>query len=150
MKLLTAAVLLSLLTLSCGLTGPDRIEESRNNMRAQRKQWQAQSITSYTYHVRKLCFCGDTRATTVVVVNGAVASATFDDSGEAVPANELSRIYTVEAIFDVIDAALDRRADALSAAYDSALHYPTDVQIDYIRNAIDDELSVSANGLQRK
>src|SRR5712691_9889541 len=125
-------VMLCITLASCSITGIDRLQHVADEASSQRRAWNTQALKSYTYHVRKLCFCPDVRAVTVVVANGIVVSGLYDDTGAAVPASELSKLYTVDALYDVIQGALDRKAATLTVTYDSALHYPTSIQIDYI------------------
>ncbi len=64
------------------------------------------------------------------------------------PQSVLMYLYSVDALYDVIQGAVDRDAAVVTVSYDNALHYPTSIQIDYIINAADDELSVTASGLR--
>jgi hypothetical protein len=47
----------------------------------------------------------------------------------------------MEGVFDLIEDALDRDAGRIEVTYDSRYGHPIDATIDYILNAVDDELS---------
>jgi hypothetical protein len=53
---------------------------------------------------------------------------------------------TVDALFAVVDDALDT-ADKVEVRYDPALGYPAQIDIDRIRQAVDDEVSYTASEL---
>ena len=45
----------------------------------------------------------------------------------------------INGLFEVIQDAIDDEADQITVSYDSELGYPTNIEIDYNVNAIDDE-----------
>jgi hypothetical protein len=74
----------------------------------------------------------------VVVQNGTVVSVTFlPDPTQSVDATSYP---TVEGLFDTIRDGLDR-AGSIEVTYDAARGYPTRIAIDWVKNAIDDEIA---------
>ena len=126
---------------------PSYVEIDR--LRAARARWQAQDIDSYTMRYVRSCFCPPPNAADIVVRNGAIESVTDVASGEAV-AVDTSGIWgflPVDALFAAIEAALGQ-ADVTTIAYDDELGYPTNASFDFLRGAVDDELSVAITNLQ--
>ena len=123
-------------------SGPERdLEEAR-------RTWGRQGISSYTFKVSQLCFCGpDTHGTFAVVVReGRVASVTDAETGAPRTPNP-SVPLTVEALFAKVEDAIDHDADQLVVRYDPALGYPLEIAIDFIERAIDDEVTYTASDL---
>ncbi len=109
-------------------------------------RWQNSHITHYRYSVHVGCFCPFTQRMplTIEVSNGIVQSIVLND-GTPVPQDQLemfSRYSTIGALFALTGDAL-RTADDVKVQYDAAYGFPSTVYIDYIRNAVDDELSLS-------
>jgi hypothetical protein len=111
--------------------------------------WQAQNLTSYEMKLHIGCFCPffDRMPLTVQVRAGQVVSV-VDSQGQPVAVDDPIRSFgneqlmTVDGVFayarDVI-----RNADETRLTYDPALGYPTNLSIDQIKMAMDDELSVT-------
>ena len=106
-----------------------------------RGRWAASGITTYTITINNLCFCGFGGPAEVTVVDGDVvdiAMADIEAERAALDPN-LGFVLTVDDAFDLIEEA---RADRLHVAYHPELGYPVEIDIDYITNAVDDELQV--------
>jgi hypothetical protein len=59
----------------------------------------------------------------------------------------LSDYPTIEDLFETLENWLSQDPHEVSADYHAELGYPTDVFIDFIENAIDEELGFVASGL---
>jgi hypothetical protein len=119
-------------------TGPQSAIEE---LRASRDRWLDQGITTYHVTLQRVCFCGDIRPVRVRVINGTVTSRVFVDDGQPVPANRVDAYPAISGLFDFLEAAF-LRADQVSARYDPALGIPLEANIDYAKDAADDELIV--------
>lgn len=120
---------------------PDRLAEAR-------ALWASQGSSSYRYEVTRGCYCvlgGE--PLTVTVRNGSVESAQSQTTGQAVDGTLLTYVPTVPDLFDLIEDALRRNPPRFAVGYDPGLGYPTLIDIDYIPNAIDDELRITARSL---
>ena len=115
---------------------------------AARARWDASGVSEYRWTLTPRCFCG-LQPTTVtvrggvpvdVVVNGhSIQPAEWDET-------QLPSL-TVEAVFAQIDE--NAGADALSYTFDPELGYPTSVQADVWKEAVDDEWSLTIDRFQR-
>jgi uncharacterized protein DUF6174 len=112
-----------------------------------RSIWRAAKLADYEYGYRKYCACHpDMPPETIVTVRGGkivgVRHRPVDATNE-VPARagSLGYYWTIDELFDLIDSA-QRRGAQVRASYDSQRGFPTEIHIDYDRNAIGDELDV--------
>lgn len=132
---------------ACGLLEPDPWQSRQAELDANRSVWDDAAITEYTYELNRLCYCGLAGALNVTVVDQAVVAATRADGGPIAP-RELDVVETVDDLFDVIQRAIDERAFSYRVEYDPELGYPTLVDLDPIREAIDEEVRYEAGGLE--
>jgi len=119
----------------------------QRELAAGRSAWRAAALGNYEYGYRKFCECHpDSPPETVVTVRaGKVVGVRHRPVGFAneVQAEQrnLQFYWTVDGLFDLIDAALARGAN-VRASYDPTRGFPTQVYIDYDANFIGDELDV--------
>jgi len=133
---------------SCSVLGNDEYDTERDRLAAARRSWAAQGWDSYTFILRRLCFCaGGTDPAEVVVQSGARVSVTDVQTGQPVPAEWVEYYLTVPELFDFIEDAIDRKAHQIDVAYNADTGYPTHIRIDYIENAIDEEMAFEVGGL---
>ena len=117
------------------------------DLAAARNVWRRAALTDYEYGYRKYCACHpDTPPETIVTVRGgAIVNVRHRpvDSTNEVPAKagSLQYYWTIDELFQLIDSA-QRRGAAVRASYDAARGFPTEIHIDYDKNAIGDELDV--------
>jgi len=62
-------------------------------------------------------------------------------SGDQASDEFFNRFDTADKLFEVIRDAYDRKADTISVAYDASSGIPISVTIDYLKNAVDEELA---------
>ena len=139
MILLAAVLLLTscdVLGLTVGAT------ERRSELERQRAKWAKRHVTSYRLTYRRECFCGVefTAPTAIEVRAGDIATATYTDRGDPIPDYVQVSLPTVEALFAIIDRAIDVEADMIEVAYDPLLGYPRRIAVDYRFNLADDEV----------
>ena len=134
---MVVAVVLATIGCSTNPLSPDR-----EALASTRARWEASGIDSYVFEFQRLCFCPPVviRQVRIEVVDGAVSSAVYVDTGDPVDDPSVS-VPTIEDLFDEIQDAIDREADSLETEYDSQAGYPISVSIDYIEQAIDDEMA---------
>jgi hypothetical protein len=110
-----------------------------------RQQWESQSLDSYTFELTIGCFCGIASQTPalVTVLDDTVASAVRISDNVEVQADLLPAIKTIDELFDLIEDAEGGGADDIQTEYDETVGFPSSISIDYIENAIDDEISYS-------
>jgi len=117
------------------------------DLAAARNLWRRAALTDYEYGYRKYCACHpDSPPETVVTVRGGAIVRVRHrpvDSTSEVPAKAGSEHYywTIDELFDLIASAKARGA-AVQATYDRERGFPSEIHIDYDKNAIGDELDV--------
>jgi hypothetical protein len=128
---------------ACGSPGRSRQESSR-------ALWSEEGPTSHQFTLRWICFCVPdfTRPTRITVRDGAIASATDEETGMAVDPST-RRLLTIDGLFDVIDDAYQRNAAQVDVTYDPNDGHPVSANIDYDKNAVDEELGFRVLDLQR-
>lgn len=145
-RTLTAAALAALLA-GCSILGLDGLGEERDALRDARVRWGRADLDAYAFTLQRGCFCpmeliGPVR---IVVRGDSVLSRTYTADGTPVPAQWAPYFGTMEEVFELIDEAIDRSADDLRVSYHRTLGYPVKADIDYVKNAVDDELSLTVS-----
>lgn len=145
----SSAALLSLAALAVAAAAG----EGEAELEKHRTLWQAAGVEAYEYGYNKFCECHpETPPETLVTVRGGEVVGVrhrpfgFDHDVHAEQRN-LQWYWTVEGLFDLVDAALEREAE-VRTAYDEMLGFPTHVYIDYDTDLIGDELDVRLTRLE--
>jgi hypothetical protein len=127
--------------LACSDQGPE-ISGLRAEIEANRSRWVAQRPPSYHYEIERLCFCTEESRgpVRVVVVDGQVTARTYAPGGGAVPSDLVWLFPPADGLFDILLDALDREAHEIRVTWDDDTGLPVDFWIDYIENAIDEEV----------
>ena len=117
-------------------------DDAQKRLTENRRKWAEKAIKNYQYEFQRICFCPPayTKLVKLTVGNGVVENVQYAETGEAVDKSRYEHYMTVEALFDYIQAAIDRKAHAIKVQYDAELGYPTSVEIDYLQYAVDDEM----------
>lgn len=116
-------------------------------LQSNRAKWEAAGPASYTYRLQRTCFCilEDVQPVRITVQSGAVTAVTSATTGDALPPDEAALFQiTIDSLFNWVETAAGGAADAVTAEYDATLGYPRMVSIDYVKNAVDDEIAFSA------
>ena len=123
-------------------------EAAQEALAEARQRWEDTGITSYTWTVDLLCFCGPLGPLQVTVRDGEVAETTPLDPRVEAGQDELPTATTVEDLFQKAEDALTSEdSGAVSITYDETYGYPTKMDIDWIRDAVDDEDTWEASDL---
>jgi hypothetical protein len=91
---------------------------------------------------------------TVEVQDGEVVSLT-DKDGNPISADDplfeyFNKFATIDRLFAELESATASvEAGDINVTYDEALGFPTEASIDYIKEAIDDELYVTVSGFEQ-
>ena len=156
--------------LTCGLActnaAPDStFARAQVELDSNRTLWEQTRSNDYTYEYNAVCFAclshlGQT--VKVTVTNGDIESVVYAESGLHGESGEppvrwgsgrgshtgdslFDIIPTIDSLFDVVQSAITREPDQLTVSYDSEFGYPTNIEIDGIRNSTDDEYFFTAN-----
>lgn len=100
--------------------------------------WSSQGYTEYTYNFLQSCFTCPTEPSLVSVENGQVVMV----DGQPVTA-DTSSPPTINELFDEIQKGLNENAYEVTVSYDPDHGFPKQIYIDEIKNAFDDEYSVT-------
>ena len=154
-------LLILAITLS-GCTAIANAGQPKSEVEQAREKWQAANISHYRYNLSIGCFCVFTQDMPLVieVKDGQVVSMQYQ-SGKQVDANLVDyfqRFATIDRLFDDIangfvvkenaDTAGDK-ADEVKVTYDETYGFPTQISIDFIKNAMDDELGLQISNLEK-
>lgn len=122
---------------------------AQNRLSKNRRKWESKATKNYQYEFQRICFClpASTRRVKITVREGVAENIRRADSGDAVDKAQYELYYTVDQLFDYIQAAIDKKAHLVRVTYDPEWGYPTLVEIDYIRNAMDDEMRFKTGNL---
>ncbi len=128
---------------STGVPSP-RVEEKAELAR-NRERWAGQHPTNYRYTWANGCFCpASATGPFVVTVHGDAVSIAPAKAGGPAPIAQLKP--GIEDTFATAAQALEKAED-VTITYDPTYGYPTAVGIDWVKNAVDDEESVTINDL---
>lgn len=139
-----------ILTLSAILfsacTSPANSEFAKN-----REKWQMANISHYRFSLSVGCFCAfiQKMPLEIEVKDGQVVSMTYND-GSPVPDSErqtFADYETIDALFDYTKSAM-KEADEIRIQYDATYGFPSEVQIDFMKNARDDELALHVQSFE--
>lgn len=147
MRCLTRHVLAAALLGAVGcsvFTDPD--DDLATDLQRAEFRWQQAGVQDYQVVVQNLCFCGYTRPVRLTVRQGTVVSRVDAETGEVAPSYANAR--DIPELFDLVREAIERDAYKMTVTYDPQYGFPRQINIDYIGNAVDDELSVTVSEFQ--
>ncbi len=124
---------------------------SNSELTHNREKWLLTDIHHYRFQVIVSCFCSFVHQMPleVEVQDGQVVSMTYKD-GTAVPAQERSafaKVETIDALFDYSSRVM-QQADRVDIQYDPIYSYPASVSIDFMKNAMDDEMDLRVQSFE--
>jgi hypothetical protein len=146
MKKLILLTLIVILT-ACSFGSPSELDRNRQT-------WQDAGIAHYSFSLNVGCFCAfrDQMPITVEVNNNEIVSMTYPDGtlvAKTDPNYEtFSRHATIERLFSELEAGLSGGADQVTVKYDPTRGFPSEIYFDYIKAAVDDELSLSVSNFE--
>ncbi|SRR5258706_5228596 len=119
------------------------------------KKWNDANITHYRFELNISCFCAfrDQMPLKVEVRKGEIVSITTS-SGSVVANTDVSyenfsRYATIDKLFTELQADLGGKADEVTVTYDPTYGFPSTINIDFIKNAVDDELYLSVAAFEK-
>ena len=111
-----------------------------------REAWAVSELDSYTYTFSRVCLCDQSELGPFQITVYERAIAGVEWQGQSIDPGSQS-FYSVRALFDLVDRAINEDADVIKIEYDGILGYPTQVFIDWDTNAADEETIVAAEHL---
>ena len=128
--------------------------DARSEFDHNQEKWLDAHISHYRYSLFVGCFCPFTEKMplNIEVKDGNVLSITYAD-GTPIPATDpefefFARYGTMERLFSELEADLAGAADEVTVSYDPTYGFPQTANIDVIKEAVDDELSLTVSGFE--
>ena len=127
---------------------------AKNNLTANQQKWQTSNVTHYRFDLDVVCFCAfcDRMPLHIDVKDGQVVSMTYVD-GTSIPADDpiretFDRYATFDALFTDLQSGPASQAEEVTIQYDPTYGFPSDVNIDQIKAAMDDELHLTVSNFE--
>jgi hypothetical protein len=143
---------LILITLALILTACS--SSAKSEFDRNQEKWQNSHISHYHYSLFVGCFCPFTEKMplNIEVKDDDLLSITYADGtliSKADPEFEFfARYGTMERLFSELEADLAGAADEVTVSYDPVYGFPQTANIDVIKEAVDDELSLTVSGFE--
>ncbi len=113
-----------------------------------RALWKSKAIADYRYDFQWHCFCADTQKVQLTVSKAAI-SGLFDlEEKKSIDLANGSKWRTLDGLFDLLQDAIQRNADSMAVTYDPDDGHPITVSIDYLKNAVDEEMGFTAGKIE--
>ncbi len=130
--------------LLCAVIGCGSETKAPDDLVTARAQFSETLHGSYRFTWRRSCECSQesTSPIRITVQNGQIIQAVNVETEQAVSADTLSSLETIEGVFDMVEDAYNEDAASIHVSYDPTQHFPTTVSIDYDLNIADEEFSL--------
>jgi hypothetical protein len=117
-----------------------------------REKWQEADASHYRYNLNLSCFCAfnENMPLVIEVQDGDVVSMEYQNGNEIEEVNleQFQKYDTIDDIFAELEKALNGEADKVTVSYDETYGFPTQIDIDFIEEAIDDELYLTVSDFE--
>ena len=125
---------------------------SKTEIEQNKEKWGDQGISHYRYHLFVGCFCVFSADMPLIieVKDGKAVSMEYQ-SGREIDASSreiFKRYETMDLIFAELEAGLNGAADEVTVTYDSTYGFPTEAFVDVVKEAADDELSLTVSNFE--
>ncbi|HKY55371.1 MAG TPA: DUF6174 domain-containing protein [Anaerolineales bacterium] len=142
-KLILLIAVFALALVACA-SGNVSANQNQSELSQNQQKWQDANIKHYRFNVFLSCFCAfnEDMPLIIEVKDGQVVSMEYASGKEIDAANReyFARFETLDRIFEQLQKDVGGEADEVVATYDATYGFPVDVKIDYIKEAVDDEL----------
>ncbi len=123
--------------------------DTRSDPTSERDQFATEIGENYVFTLSRSCECSaETAGPFRIYVTGDSVDNATDLQGNAVDAEILAQLPTVDDIFQRIEDAETEGAASINVVYDPDGMYPTSVFIDYSEEIADEEYSVTVSDLE--
>jgi hypothetical protein len=136
-----ALLLAALVTAACSDTHPDPTTE--------REQFATEVGGNYSFTFSRSCEClPETAGPFRIYVTGDSVDNATDLEGNAIDAEIIAQLPTIDDIFQRIEDAETEGAASIDVVYDPGDGYPTSVNIDYSEEIADEEYTVTVSNVE--
>ena len=120
-------------------------------LKTNQAKWKNSGITHYRFDLFIGCFCAfrDKMPLHIEVQDGEVVSMTYTD-GTPAPTDDqfFNSFATLDRIFLDLTTGTASKADEVKVEYDPTYGYPTTVNVDQIKAAMDDEYALTVSNFE--
>jgi ABC-type glycerol-3-phosphate transport system substrate-binding protein len=148
-RLLFIFILMALVLTACaaGVASGSQTEIGQN-----KEKWQNANISHYRYNLFISCFCAfnEDMPLIIEVQDAKVVSMGFQSGKEIDPVlhETFDKYATIDRLFTELEADINGAADVVTAKYDHTYGFPTEVTIDFVQEATDDELYLTISNFE--
>lgn len=139
-------IFMALVLAACSMGSQTEIERNQ-------EKWQAANVSHYRYNLFLGCFCVFSQDMPLVieVKDGEVVSMEYQNGNEIdATSRELFEKYaTIDRIFSELEKDVNGEADEVVVTYDPTYGFPAEINIDFIKDAIDDELGLTVSNFEK-
>lgn len=149
-------VLLVLVLSACSTVA--NADEPKSDLDLAREKWEAANISHYRFNLFISCFCifNENMPLVIEVNNGEVVSMEFQNGKDIDPQflELFNRYATIDKLFEGLATSFDfpgdeqGPAEKVTVEYDATNGFPTKIDIDFIEQAIDDELYLTISDFE--
>ena len=117
-----------------------------------RQKWQEANVSHYRFNLNMVCFCAfaENMPLVVEVQDGQVTSMEYQNGNEidTTSLEFFQRYETIDKIFSELEKAAGGEADEVTVSFDDTYGFPEQIDIDFVKEAIDDELVMTISGFE--
>ena len=141
------SLILLLVIILTACSGIGQSDFSRNQ-----QKWQDADISHYRFNLFVGCFCVFSQDMPLVieVKDGEIISMEYQTGNPLDDGNReyFSKFATIDRLFSELEVDLAGEADEVTVTYDSTHGFPTEISIDFIKEAADDELYLTVSNFE--
>jgi hypothetical protein len=141
------SLILLLVIILTACSGIGQSDFSRNQ-----QKWQDANISHYRFNLFVGCFCVFSQDMPLVieVKDGEIISMEYQTGNPLDDGNReyFSKFATIDRLFSELEVDLAGEADEVTVTYDSTHGFPTEISIDFIKEAADDELYLTVSNFE--
>lgn len=149
-KLIVLFALFALALAACSAGAQASGEQTE--LERNKDKWRDANISHYRFNLHVSCFCAfvENMPLVIEVMNGEIVSMEYQNGKAIEDVNRelFDRFATIDLIFAEIEADLAGAADQVTVTYDPTYGFPVDITIDYVEEAIDDELYLTVSNFE--
>jgi len=141
------SLILLLVIILTACSGIGQSDFSRNQ-----QKWQDANISHYRFNLFVGCFCVFSQDMPLVieVKDGEIVAMEYQTGNPLDDGNReyFSKFATIDRLFSELEVDLAGEADEVTVIYDSTHGFPTEISIDFIKEAADDELYLTVSNFE--
>jgi len=138
-------VFIALALAACSMGSQSEIERNQ-------QKWQDSGISHYRFNLFVGCFCvfSQDMPLAIEVQDGVIVSLEYKDGRvvDDINAELFERYATIDRIFSELETDMNGAADEVVVTYDPTYGFPTQANIDFVKDAIDDELALTISNFE--